>query len=126
MNRSEIVKRIACAGILAAAAVPLGLSVSSGVRFTASFVRPASIKSWGTTTGALECVFHAIRARVPEGVTAYVHGPTHTLTVRLAELSTPWLEPQEASTSTAPWKLSLHVVPDDRQCHGYVLTVRHA
>lgn len=118
-------KRIGGAGILAIAAVSLGLSVRHGVQFTANFVAPANIQSSAISTRQLECVFQAIRKQVPEGVTAYVHGPTHTLTWRMAELSTPWLVPQEASPPTAPWRLSLVYVSPHSQCHGLALKVQH-
>jgi hypothetical protein len=122
---SRVGKRIASAGILAAAAVSLGLSVHHGVQFTADFVTPANTAKWTTSTRQLECVYQDIRKQVPRGVTAYVHGSTTTLTWRIAELSTPWLVPQEASPPTANWRLFLVYAPPRTQCHGLALEVRH-
>lgn len=118
-------KRIGCAGILAAAAVSLGLSVHHGVQFTARFVTHQQINRWTTSTRQLECIYRDIRERVPQGVTAYVHGPSQAFTWGLAELSTPWLVPQQASSPTASWRLSLVLVPDHAQCHGIALKVEH-
>jgi hypothetical protein len=122
----RIAKRIGCAGIVAAAAVSLGLGVHHGVAFTTSFLAPKSAGYWNIyTRQQLECVFRDIRKQVPQGVTAYVHGPDNTLTFRMAELSTPWLEPQESSPSTAQWRLFLVYVPPRTQCHGLELEAYH-
>jgi hypothetical protein len=120
-----MLKRIGCAGILAAAAVSLALSVHHGVQFTANFVSPANVSSSTISARQSECLFQAIRKRVPEGVTAYVHGPTHTLTWRIATASTPWLTPEESSPLTAAWRLSLAYVPPRSACHGLALKVQH-
>jgi hypothetical protein len=118
-------KRVVCAGIIAAAAVSLGFSVRHGVAFTANFGAPANVQAWTLDLRQQECIYQAIRKQVPEGVTAYVHGPTHALTWKLATMSTPWLIPQEASPPTAPWRLSLVYVRPRTQCLGLELKVRH-
>jgi hypothetical protein len=118
-------KRIGCAGILAAAAVSLGLSVRHGVQFTAHFVTSQQINSSTLSIRRQECIYQDIRERVPQGVTAYVHGPSQPFTWGLAELSTPWLVPQQVSPLTASWRLYLVVVPHDAQCHGLALKVQH-
>jgi transketolase C-terminal domain/subunit len=118
-------KRVGCAGILAAAVVSLGLSVRHGVAFTSNFRSPANVRAWTINIRQEECIYQAIRKQVPEGVTAYVHGPTHPLTWKMATMSTPWLVPQEASPPTALWRLSLvHVLPHT-QCDGLALKVQH-
>lgn len=121
----RIGKRLGCAGIVVAAAVSLGLSVRHSVQFAANWGTPANKTAWTIASRQSECLYQAIRKQVPEGVTAYVHGPTHALTWRMATLSTPWLVPQEASPPTALWRLSLVYVPPRTQCHGLELKVQH-
>lgn len=118
-------KRVVCAGILAAAAISFGFSVGHGVAFTAGFSAPAKVHAWTINIRQEECIYQAIRKQVPEGVTAYVHGPTHALTWKIATMSTPWLVPREAFPPTAPWRLSLVHVSPHAACYGLALKVRH-
>jgi hypothetical protein len=117
----RIARRAGCAAIVCTALVTLGLSVRHEVRFTQSFVTPQEISQQTLCARWEEYVYQAVRSQVPQGATVYVHGPTHTLTIRLAELSTPWLVPQ-ASSVTASWKLTL--VPAHRGCVGLSLEAR--
>jgi hypothetical protein len=121
----RLVKRIGCAGILAAAAVSLALSVHHGVQFTANFDSRANVLDSTNSTRQSECLLQVIRKQVPEGVTAYVHGPTHPLTWRMATASTPWLTPEETSPFTAAWRLNLVYVSPHTACHGLALKVQH-
>jgi hypothetical protein len=114
-------KRIGCVGIVSAAAVALGLSVHHDLQFTAGFVTPRQISSHAAGLRWEECIYQAIRSRVPEGAAVYPSGPTWALTLRLAELSTPWAVPQ-ASPATARWILSL--APVHGPCAGLELEVR--
>lgn len=111
-------KRIGCAAIVSAAVAAMGLSVHHGVQFTSSFVTPGEIQLQAGCTHWEEYIYQAIRSQVPEGAAVYVHGPTLTLTHRLAELATPWAVPQ-ASLDTASWMLTL--LPADRPCVGLSL-----
>jgi hypothetical protein len=125
-HRPKLVgKRIAGAAILAAAAVSLGLSVRHGILFTAHFGTPAQINSSTMSTRRLECIYEDVREQVPQGVTAYVHGPSQAFTWELAEASTPWLIPQQVRPLTTSWRLYLVAVPDDAQCQGMALEVEH-
>jgi hypothetical protein len=114
-------KRIGCAGIVSVAAVALGLSAHHDLQFTANFVTPRQISSHASGLRWEECIYQAIRSQVPEGAAVYPSGPTWALTLRLAELSTPWAVPQ-ASPATAHWRLSL--VPAYGQCTGLALEAR--
>lgn len=97
-----------------------------GIAFTAGFVTPAQMRQWTIyTRQQMECIFADIRKQVPQGVTAYVHGPTSTLTWRMAELATPWLAPQEANPPTASWRLFLVYVPSRTDCRGLGVKVYH-
>jgi hypothetical protein len=99
--------------------------VRHGVQFTANFASQKNVNAWTISTRQSQCLLQAIRKQVPEGVTAYVHGPTHSLTWRMATVSTPWLVPQEAYPPTAAWRLSLVYVSPHSYCHGLALKVQH-
>jgi hypothetical protein len=99
-------KRIGCAGIIAAAAVTLGLSVHHDLQVTAAALTPASIEQQTAALHQEECVYQAIRLLVPKGATVYVQAPRFQPTQRLAELSTLWAVPQ-ASLANAQYRLSL-------------------
>lgn len=114
----RIGKRVGCAGIVVAAVVTLGVHVRHDLQFTAKFVTPGEISYEASCTNWEDYIYQAIRSQVPEGAPVYVQGPGHTLTIRLAELATPWLVPQ-ATPATASWKLTL--VPAHRRCVGLSL-----
>ena len=114
-------KRIGSAAIVSVAAVTLGLSVHHGLQFTSNFVTPRQISSHAAGLQWEECIYKAIRSQVPEGAAVYPSGPTWALTLRLAELSTPWAVPQ-ASPATAQWILAL--APAHGPCAGLTLEVR--
>ena len=114
-------KRIGCAAILSAAAVALGFGVHHDLQFTAGYVTPSAISSHAADLRWEECIYQAIRSQVPKGAAVYPSGPNWALTLRLAELSTPWAVPQ-ASPATAHWILQL--VPSHGQCTGLALEVR--
>jgi hypothetical protein len=114
-------KRIGCAAIVSAAAVALGLSVHHDLQFMADFVTHRDISYQTAGVREEECIYRSIRSQVPKGAAVYPNGPTYALTLRLAELSTPWAMPQ-ASPATARWRLSL--IPAHGQCNGLALKVR--
>jgi hypothetical protein len=113
-------KRVGCAAIVSAAVVALGLSVHHDLQFMANFVTPGEISHQTAALQGEECIYRSIRSQVPKGAAVYANGPTYGLTLRLAELSTPWAMPQ-ASPATARWRLSL--VPAHGQCNGLALKV---
>jgi hypothetical protein len=117
----RIGKRVGCAGIVSAAVVTLGLSVHHGVQFTSRFVTKDDISYQRACLDWTETVFREIRAEVPEGATVYGRGPSYSLTIRLAELATPWAVPQP-SPATAAWRL--FYVPVQHVCTGEAVEAR--
>jgi hypothetical protein len=120
-ERPKQVKRIACAAVVAAAAVTLGLSVHHDLQFTSKVTAPTFIKDQTAALGQEECIYQAIRSQVPEGAAVYVDDPGYAHTQRVTELATLWAVPQ-ASPATARWRLSL--VPARGHCGGLALEVR--
>jgi hypothetical protein len=120
-GRRGVGKRIGCVGIVCAAAVTLGLSVNHGLRATASFLSPASVRQNTAAYRQEECIYRAIRSELPEGATVYVDSPAWPVQQRLAELSTLWAVPQP-SLATARWKIFL--VAAQHHCFRLALEVR--
>jgi hypothetical protein len=114
-------KGIACVAVVSVAAVTLGLGVHHELQFTAADQRPATVTDQTASFRQEECLYHAIRSKVPKGATVYVNSPDWRQTQRLAELSTLWAVPQ-ASLATAQYRLSL--VPAHGSCFGLTLEVR--
>lgn len=131
----QVAKRIGCAVIASTASVGLGLSVLHGLRTSAGFLRPASVRAAAVADKQEECIYRAIRAELPRGATVYINDPVHVQ--RLAELSTLWVVPQ-ASRATAGWTISLVPVsslgpgslapgsPVPRHCYGLALEAQHS
>ena len=99
-------KRIGCAAIVAAAGVGLGLSVHHDVQFTRYVTTTKFIAGLNAQQRQAECVFDAIRLKVPKGATVYVTDPRSQPTQRLAELSTLWAVP-ETNIADAQYRLTL-------------------
>lgn len=132
-------KRIGCAAIVAAAGVALGLSVHHDVQITGSVTTATFIANANAQTRQGECVFDAIRLKVPEGATVYVPPPRSQVWDHLVEWSTPWAVP-ETDLSDARYQLTLvpahglrlfpfpltRAAPDPAkgQCEGLTLEVR--
>jgi hypothetical protein len=116
----RIGKRIGCAAIMAAAGVGLGLSVHHDVQFTGSVTTAKFIAQAKAQMRQEECVYDAIRLKVPKGATVYVTAPRFQPTQRLAELSTLWAVP-EANIADAQYQLSL-VAPHGRSIYPFPLT----
>lgn len=114
-------KRIGCAAIACAAAVTLGLSVHHELQFTAATLQPAMVSERTASFRQEECLYDAIRSKVPRGASVYVTSPDWRQTQKLAELSTLWAVP-EASLAAAQYRLSL--VPAHGSCLGLALEVR--
>lgn len=99
-------KRIACAAIVIAAGVGLGLSVHHDVQFTGSVTTTEQIKAEDAAMRQEECLYSAIRLKVPKGATVYTVAPRFQPTQRLAELSTLWAVPV-ANIADAQYRLTL-------------------
>ena len=96
-------KRIACAAIVAAAAVGLGLSVHHDVQLTDYVTAPKFAAGANLQLRQAECVFDAIRQNVPEGATVYIANHGQPLD-HMVEWSTPWAVPDIAD---AQYRLTL-------------------
>lgn len=116
----KVGKRVCCAGIAAAAAVTLGLSVQHGLQHTATIDQRPEVTAQTTLFRQEECLYHAIRSEVPKGAAVYVNSADWHHTQRLAELSTLWAVPRP-TLATAQWRLSL--VPARGHCAGLALKV---
>jgi hypothetical protein len=128
-------KRIGCAAIVAAAGVVLGLSVHHDVQLTDSVTTAQFIAKVNAQTRQGECVFDAIRLKVPEGATVYVTPPRSQVWDHLVEWSTPWAVP-ETDIADAQYRLTLvpqhfpfpltrtPLDPAKGQCEGLTLEVR--
>lgn len=132
-------KRIGCAAIVVAAGVGLGLSVHHDVQLTGSVTTAKYIARANAALHQGECVYDAIRLKVPKGATVYVTDPRSAQADRLVEWSTPWAVP-ETDISDARYQLTLvpahghrivpfpltSAAPDPAkgQCEGLTLEVR--
>ena len=98
-------KRIACAAIVAAAAVGLGLSVHHDVQLTDYVTTKKFAAGASLQVRQAECVFDAIRQKVPEGATIYIANHGQPLD-HLVEWSTPWAVPED-NVADAQYRLTL-------------------
>ena len=113
-------KRIGCVAIVIAAGVGLGLSVHHDVQFTGSVTTTKFIATVNAQQRQAECVFDAIRLKVPEGATVYVTDPLSEPADHLVEWSTPWAVP-EMNIADAQYRLTL-VPPPGRRLFPFPLT----
>jgi hypothetical protein len=113
-------KRIGCAAIVAAAGVGLGLSVHHDVQLTDYVTTHKFITGANAQQRQTECVFDAIRLKVPEGATVYVTDPLSEPADHLVEWLTPWAVP-EMDIADAQYQLTL-VPPPGRRLFPFPLT----
>jgi hypothetical protein len=116
----RIGKRIGCIAIVAAAGVGLGLSVHHDAQFTAQVTTSKYIGGADARMRQEECVYQAIRRKVPKGATVYVTASRFPPAQRLAELSTLWAVP-ETNIADARYRLTL-VPPRGRPIVPFPLT----
>lgn len=132
-------RRIGCAAIVVAAGVGLGLSVHHDVQFTGYVTTARFIAGANAQQRQGECVFEAIRLKVPEGAAVYVTDPPGQPADHLVEWSTPWAVPED-DIADARYRLTLvpphgwrlfpfpltTAAPDPAkgQCEGLTLEVR--
>jgi hypothetical protein len=113
-------KLVGCAAIVVAAIVTLGLSVHNDVQFTASVTTQQFMASSNADMRQEQCIYSAIRSRLPKGATIYTDGQFWQPLQRLDELSTTWAVPQ-ANPADAQWTVTL--VPARGECGGLALKV---
>lgn len=113
-------KRIGCAAIVVAAGAGLGFSVHHDVQITAAATTAKRIAGEKAQMRQEECLYNAIRLKVPKGATVYTVSSRFPPTQRLAELSTPWAVP-EANIADAEYRLTL-VPPRGRSLVPFPLT----
>jgi len=99
-------KRIGCAAIVAAAGVGLGLSVHHDVQLTDYVTTTKFIAGANARLRQAECVFDAIRLKVPQGATVYITDPRSEPADHLVEWSTPWAVPED-NIADAQYQLTL-------------------
>lgn len=113
-------KRMGCAAIVVAAGVGLGLSAHHDVRLTDYVTTKKFIAGANAQLRQGQCVFDAIRLKVPEGATVYVTDPLSEPADHLVEWSTPWVVP-ETDIADAQYRLTL-VPPPGRRLFPFPLT----
>jgi hypothetical protein len=113
------VKCIACAAIIAVAAVTVTWKAHEDLAITAAQLSPRSVEAFNSSDASWQCIFRAIRAAVPKGAPVYVGTEHGTFFQRLAELTTPWAVP-EPRLSAARWSLTISRAAG--ACSGLKLT----
>lgn len=109
-------KRIGCAGMAAAAALTVGLSVHHEIQLTAGLLAPGQVALQTGLYRQQQCIYQAVRDDVPKGAAVYITSPPLAVpTERLSEVSTLWAV-LEAKPAAARWRLSL--VPAPGHCGG--------
>jgi hypothetical protein len=111
-----VVARLA---IGATVVIAMGLSVHHGLEITATERSPSSVAAGIANYVQEECVFHSIRADLPEGATIHITDSQPFQAQELAELSTLWAVPQ-ATAASAEWTVTLVPGP---ACDGLSLKV---
>jgi hypothetical protein len=116
----RIGKLLGCAAVCCISAAALGLSVHHGLQDTAANLGKNSVKAAAANDRQEECIYRAIRSKLPKGAPIYVPDYAHGNEVRANDLATLWAVPQPGP-ATARWIVSL--VPG-RECGGLRLEVR--
>lgn len=115
----RIGKLLGCGAVFCISAAALGLSVHHGLQDTAAYVGKHSVDLAAANNRQEECIYKAIRSKLPKGAPIYVPDYAHGREVRVNDLATLWAVPQPGP-STARWIVSL--VPG-RECGGLRLKV---
>ena len=113
-------KLLGCAAVCAISVSALGLGVHHALQETAANIGKQSVSLAAANDSQEECIYHAIRSRLPKGAPIYVPDYAHGNEVRVNDLATLWAVPQPG-ISTAKWVVSL---VRGRECEGLRLKVR--
>lgn len=118
-------KITACAAIAGIGGAAFGFGVNHLVGLSDQIQSPAALTQVYGTYRQEVCIFHAIRADVPEGAAVYVISSNTAHSQRLAELSTLWAAPKEQRTA-AQWVMTIRYLGRSRpprRHHGFRFTV---
>jgi hypothetical protein len=97
----------------------LGLGVHHQFQETAASLSKYSVKLAAANDRQEQCIYDAIRAKLPKGAPIYVPDYAHGNEVRANDLATLWAVPQ-ARITTAKWVVSL---VRGKECDGLRLKV---
>jgi hypothetical protein len=114
-------KILGCAAVCCISAAALGLMVHHGLGDTYSYLSGHSLKANARNDRQEECIYHAIRSRLPKGAAIYVPNYAYGDEVRANDLATLWAVPQ-SGPATAQWVVSL---TRGTECEGLTLRIRH-
>jgi hypothetical protein len=109
-----------CVAVCIVSLSALGLGVHHGLQETAANIGKYSVNLAAVNDRQEECIYHAIRSRIPKGAPIYVLDYSHGNEVRANDLATLWAVPQ-ARITTAKWVVS---IVRGRECEGLRLKVR--
>jgi hypothetical protein len=115
---SRAARRAASAFIAVAAIAALGVGAHRDGQVIDMFTKPQAVHQQSTDVLAEQCLYQAIRGRVPKGAPVYTQDGYYTQ--RLAELSTLWAVPVP---TLAQARYRLAVVPAHGHCYGLALEV---
>jgi len=113
-------KLLGCAAVCCISAAALGLSIHHGLQDTAAYLGKRSVDLAAANDRQEECIYRAIRSKLPRGAPIYVPDYAHGKEVRANDLATLWAVPQPAP-ATARWIVSL---VRGRECGRLRLKVR--
>jgi hypothetical protein len=113
-------KLLGCIAVCCISASALGLAAHHGLQESATYVDRHSVALAAANDRQEECIYRAIRSKLPKGAAIYVPNYAYGNEVRVNDLATLWAAPQPTVT-TAHWVVSL---VRGRECGGLRLKVR--
>lgn len=113
-------KLVGCAVVCVISVSALGLGVHHGLQETAANISKYSVRLADANDRQEQCIYDAIRSRLPKDAPIYVPDYAHGNEVRVNDLATLWAVPQ-ARITTAKWVVSL---VRGKECEGLRLKVR--
>jgi hypothetical protein len=113
-------KLLGCVAVCCISASALGLAVHHGLQESATDLGRHSVRLAAANDRQEECIYKAIRSKLPKGAAIYVPNYAYGQEVRANDLATLWAVPQP-SPATAQWVVSL---VHGHECGGLRLKVR--
>src|ERR1700733_10115940 len=111
---------VGCVAVCVISLSALGLGIHHQFQETAATLGKYSVKLAVANDRQEQCIYDAIRSRLPKGAPIYVPDYAHGREVRVNDLATLWAVPQ-ARITTAKWVVSL---VRGKECEGLSLKVR--